>query len=364
MTHAATARPQALPLHGVRVIEFEGVGPGPLAGRMLAQMGAELTLIVRPHANPMTQHLMGEVDNPLRHGKRLVELDLKTSSGVARALELIANADVLIEGNRPGVMEWLGLGPTPCGARNPRLIYGRMTGWGQQGPLAQTAGHDLNYVALSGLLSVSMRPGERPMIPPTVVGDASGALGLAFGIVCALLEARSTGQGRVVDAAVIDITSMLGALVHWAHAGGNIAGPRPSVFHDSPFYDAYECSDKNFITLAPLEPKFYSLMLNKLGLTDVDAAQQYDSSHWPALKARLSALFRSRTRDEWCELIEGSDLCFAPVLSIEEAALHPHNLARAIFSMSSTGAIQASAAPRFGALVDGPYAESGQSESG
>ena len=165
-------------------------------------------------------------------------------------------------------------------------------------------------------------------------------------------------------AAVIDITSMLGALVHWAHAGGNIAGPRPSVFHDSPFYDAYECSDKNFITLAPLEPKFYSLMLNKLGLTDVDAAQQYDSSHWPALKARLSALFRSRTRDEWCELIEGSDLCFAPVLSIEEAALHPHNLARAIFSMSSTGAIQASAAPRFGALVDGPYAESGQSESG
>ena len=343
--------PSNPPLHGVRIVEFEGVGPGPLAGHWLAQMGAAVTLVVRPQANLMTQRVMGGIDNPLRAGKQVAVLDLKASDAVEQALDLISNADVLIEAYRPGVMERLGLGPTVCAARNPRLVYGRMTGWGQHGPLAQAAGHDLNYVALSGLLSVSARAGERPIVPPTVVGDASGALGLAFGIVCALLDARNSGRGRVVDAAITDITSMLGGLVHWLHAGGNIAGPRASAFHDSPFYDVYACADGRFITLATLEPQFYALLLTQLGLADVDAGRQYDRAEWPALKQRFAALFSSRTRDAWCALLEGSDVCFAPVLSLDEAARHPHNVARAVFAVSADGAIRVSVAPRFGDLA-------------
>jgi len=255
------------------------------------------------------------------------------------------------------VMERLGLGPEVCAARNPRLVYGRMTGWGQHGPLAQAAGHDLNYVALSGLLSVSGRPGERPIVPPTVVGDAGGALGLAFGIVCALLEARSSGRGRVVDAAISDVCASLGTLLHWLHAGGNIASPTPSAFHDSPFYDVYECADGRHVTLAALEPQFYALLLVRLGLTDVDPTRQYERSDWPALKARLTRLFMSRTRDEWSASLEGSDVCFAPVLSLVEATQHPHNLARAVFVVSADGAISARAAPRFGALCGAPESD-------
>jgi alpha-methylacyl-CoA racemase len=350
----APPSPVALPLSGLRVIEFEGIGPGPMAGRLLGQMGAEVTLVTRPQANLMTRHVMGDTANPLRHGKRLVALDLKQPAAVDEALALIAGAEVLIEGHRPGVMERLGLGPAVCAARNPRLIYGRMTGWGQHGPLAQAAGHDLNYVALSGLLSVSARPGERPMIPPTVVGDASGALGLAFGIVCALLDARASGRGRVVDAAIVDITAMLGGLVHWLHAGGNIGGPRPSAFHDSPFYDVYECADGGHISVAALEPQFHALLLARLGLGDVDAAAQYDTREWPALKARFAALFSSQPRDHWCALLEGSDACFAPVLDIGEAARHPHHLARGTFTVTPTGAVAARAAPRFGELDGEP----------
>ena len=350
----AAATPIASPLHGLRVIEFDGIGPGPMAGRLLVQMGAEVTLITRPQADLMTRLVMGETDNPLRHGKQLVPLDLKTDAGRARALELIAEADVLIEGHRPGVMERLGLGPSLCAVRNPRLVYGRMTGWGQHGPLAQAAGHDLNYVALSGLLSVSAHAGERPIVPPTVVGDASGALGLAFGIVCAVLDARRSGRGRVVDAAIVDITAMLGGLVHWLHAGGNIGGDlgnkRPSAFHDSPFYDVYTCADGLHISVAALEPKFYGLLLERLGFSDVDAAAQYDTRLWPGLKARFAALFRGQPRAHWCALLEGSDACFAPVLGIGEAAQHPHNLARGSFSVSPDGAVSARAAPRFTAL--------------
>jgi alpha-methylacyl-CoA racemase len=354
----AAVAPIASPLHGLRVVEFDGIGPGPMAGRLLAQFGAKVTLIVRPQADLMTQLVMGETDNPLRHGKQLVPLDLKTDAGRNRALDLIAEADVLIEGHRPGVMERLGLGPAVCAARNPRLVYGRMTGWGQHGPLAQAAGHDLNYVALSGLLSVSAHAGERPIVPPTVVGDASGALGLAFGIVCAVLDARRSGRGRVVDAAIVDITAMLGGLVHWLHAGGNIGGgigggianQRPSAFHDSPFYDVYTCADGQHITVAALEPKFYALLLARLGLNDVDATAQYDTRLWPALKARIAALFRSQPRAHWCALLEGSDACFAPVLGIDEAARHPQHLARGTFSVSPDGAVSARAAPRFSAL--------------
>ena len=348
------------PLAGLKVVEFEGLGPGPLAGHMLAQSGADVTLISRPGGNAMSAQL-GGADNPLRQGKQMLVIDLKSAQGVAQALALIEAADALIEGNRPGVMERLGLSPEHCHARNPRLVYGRMTGWGQHGPLANVAGHDLNYVALTGLLSLSARPGERPILPPTVVGDGAGALGLAYGIVCGVLQARLRGRGTVVDAAIVDITSMLGGLAHWLHgsgvlgggAGGGVGGLDadrvPSAFHDSPFYDVYECADGRFITLAALEPQFYALLLQKLELTDVDPRAQYDASTWPPLKARFTALFGTRTRAQWCALLEGSDVCFAPVLTMAEAAAHPHNLARGAFDALPAGAVQPAAAPRFSA---------------
>jgi alpha-methylacyl-CoA racemase len=339
-----------LPLLGVRVVEFEGLGPGPLAGRMLADLGAEVTVVTRAQSGAVTARFTGGADNPLRAGKRVIALDLKSPDDLALALDLVAAADALIEGNRPGVMERLGLGPAECAARNARIVYGRMTGWGQSGPLASAAGHDLNYVALTGLLSLAARPGQRPIVPPTVIGDASGALGLAFGIVCGVLEARTSGRGRVVDAAIVDVVAMLGTLVHWIRASGQIDGELPSPFHDSPFYDVYECADGGFITIGALEPQFYALLLSKLGLADVEPAAQFDRSQWPALKARLTELFRSRSRDAWCALLEGSDVCFAPVLSMAEAAVHPHNVARGIFTVSSARALKAAPAPRFAPL--------------
>jgi alpha-methylacyl-CoA racemase len=336
------------PLQGVRVVEFEGIGPGPLAGLILAGMGAEVTVIARPNkAALLSLQAASEEDNPLRAGKRHVAIDLKSPDGVAQALDLLAQADALIEGNRPGVMERLGLGPVPCMARNPGLVYGRMTGWGQTGPLAQAAGHDLNYVALTGLLSLGARRGGIPMVPPTVVGDAAGALGLALGIACALVDVRAGGQGRVVDAAIVDVVSMLGMLVHWMRASGNIDGDRPSAFHDSPYYDVYECADGKHITIGALEPQFYALLLHKLGMDDVDPRAQDDRSHWPALKARFAARLRSKTRDQWCELLEGTDVCFAPVLTLGEAIAHPHNVQRGNFQTSPSGVVFPKIAPRF-----------------
>jgi alpha-methylacyl-CoA racemase len=342
-----------LPLMGIRVVEFEGIGPGPLAGRMLADMGAEVTVIARPRKGAVSERLGGKGEDPLRRGKRVVLLDLKQAAAVAEAMALVAAADALIEGNRPGVMERLGLGPADCAARNARLVYGRMTGWGQTGPLAQAAGHDLNYVALTGLLSLSAHRGERPIVPPTVVGDAAGALGLAFGIACALVEARSSGRGRVVDGAIVDVLAMLGSIALSIRASGQLDGTEPSPFHDSPFYDVYACADGGFITLGALEPQFYALLLDKLGLADVDPEAQYDTRGWPALKARFEALFASRPRAHWCVLLEGSDVCFAPVLSLKEAAGHPHNVARGIFRSSSNGAIEVTGAPRFQPLSAG-----------
>ncbi len=335
------------PLASVRVVEFEGIGPGPLAARMLADMGATVTVIARPQQGAVTEMLGGTGDNPLRRGKAVVSLDLKHPAGRAEAMALVAAADALIEGNRPGVMERLGLGPEDCAARNRMLVYGRMTGWGQRGPLAQAAGHDLNYMALTGLLSLSAHREQKPIVPPTVVGDAGGALGLAFGMVCALFEARSSGQGRVVDGAIVDVMAMLGSIALWVRENGQLDGPQPSPFHDSPFYDVYGCADGGFITLGALEPQFYSLLLDKLGFTDVDPAEQYHRDKWPALKDRMVALFASRPRAHWCALMEGSDVCFAPVLSVAEAALHPHNVARSTYRRSSAGMLEAVAAPRF-----------------
>lgn len=338
------------PLSGVRIVEFEGLGPGPLAGLMLANMGASVTVIARPQRGAVNAQLGGDIEDPMRRGKIIVPIDLKQAGGVSQAMALVATADALIEGNRPGVMERLGLGPADCAAKNPKLVYGRMTGWGQTGPLAMAAGHDLNYVALTGLLSLSGRAGERPIVPPTIVGDAGGALGLAFGIACALLEARASGQGRVVDAAIVDVLAMLSGLALFARAGGQLDGAEPSPFYDSPFYDVYTCSDGQNITIAAMEPQFYRLLLDKLGLTDVDPATQYDKRTWPVLKARLTEIFSKKPRAHWDALIEGSDVCYSPVLSIAEATQHPHNIARGNYTVSDTGVIQAASAPRFSPL--------------
>jgi alpha-methylacyl-CoA racemase len=332
------------PLHGIRIVEFEGIGPGPLAGRMLADMGADVTVIVRPGVAAVAEKL-GASQGTMRRGKRVIELDLKEPAHRAQAAELVVEADALIEGHRPGVMERLGLGPSEFAERNPKLVYGRMTGWGQHGPLAQAAGHDLNYVALTGMLALSAHRGQKPIVPPGVVGDAAGALGLAFGIVSALLGARDGGCGRVVDAAIVDITAMLGAIAQWIAGDAELNGPAP--IHDSPFYDVYACADGGHITIGALEPQFYALLLSKLGMTDVDPAAQFDKAAWPSLKARLSAVFASRSRAHWCDLLEGTDVCFAPVLSVAEARAHPHNAARRTLAMSGVGAIHSEAAPRF-----------------
>jgi len=335
------------PLDGIRIIEFEGLGPGPLAGRMLADMGAQVTLVVRPGGGAVAEQLGGRSESPLRQGKQVVVLDLKLPASRAQAMALLARADALIEGNRPGVMERLDLGPADVAELNPRLVYGRMTGWGQQGPLAQAAGHDLNYVALTGLLSLSAHRGERPIVPPTVLGDAAGALGLAFGMVCSILEARRSGCGRVVDGAIVDVVAMLGSIAQSVRANGQLDGADASPFHDSPFYDVYACADGGFITIGALEPQFYSLLLQKLGITDLDPAAQYDKAAWPVVKKRLSALFASQPRAHWCELLEGTDVCFAPVLDIAEAAAHPHMAARSVYSTSADGAVHPAPAPRF-----------------
>ena len=343
----------ARPLQGVRVVEFEGIGPGPMAARILADWGASVTVIARPGKQAVSERLGGSGENVLRRGKQVLTLDLKTPAGQTQALELLAAADVLIEGNRPGVMERLGLGPADCARVQPRLVYGRMTGWGQHGPLSQAAGHDLNYVALSGLLSLAGPVGSAhpPIVPPTVLGDATGALGLAFGIVCAVLDVRSGGPGRVVDAAIVDVVAMLGMLAQWIRGNGQLDGAAPSPFHDSPFYDTYRCADGRFITIGALEPPFYALLLEHLGLHDVAPQSQYDTAAWPALKQHFAALFASRTRDAWCAALEGTDVCFAPVLSIAEAAQHPHHLARGTFAPQVDGSIHAAAAPRILPLV-------------
>ena len=338
------------PLAGLTIIEFEGIGPGPLAGRMLADQGAAVTAIVRP-AKAAIGNPEASGNDPLRRGKRIVPLDLKRREAVEEALGLIETVDALIEGNRPGVMERLGLGPEACATRNPKLVYGRMTGWGQEGPLAQAAGHDLNYVALTGMLSLTERPGAAPIVPPTVLGDAGGALGLAFGIVSGVLAARTTGQGSIVDASILDMVASLGGIALWARASGMIDGARPSIFHDSPFYDAYLCADGRYVTIGALEPQFYALLLEKLGLADVDPKAQYDMTQWPALKARFGNLFASRPSAAWRDLLEGTDVCFAPVVSLAEAAIHPHNAARGLFREGVGGALEAAPAPRFQPLV-------------
>src|SRR5271167_4280976 len=335
------------PLAGLRVVEFEGIGPGPLAGRMLADLGAEVVAVARPNKAQLGDPDRPLSEGPLRRGKRIVALNLKRPEELEEALTLIETADVLIEGNRPGVMERLGLGPADCARRNPRLVYGRMTGWGQDGPLSHAAGQDLNYLALSGALSLAARRGEAPIAPPTVLGDGGGALGLAFGLMSAVFAAGRSGKGCVIDCSIVDVVASLSGIALWARACGILDAPKPSPFHDSPFYDVYACADGRYVTIAALEPQFYAALLEKLGLADVDPKAQYDRAAWPALKARFRALFASRPSAHWRALLEGSEACFAPVLSLAEAAGHPHNAARGVYRIGGSGQLDAAGAPRF-----------------
>lgn len=332
------------PLQGIRIVEFAGIGPGPFAGMMLADMGAEILRIDRP--GPADPTAAADV---VSRGRRSVVLDLKTAEGRAAALRLVARADALIEGFRPGVMERLGLGPEPCHALNPALVYGRMTGWGQEGPLSQAAGHDLNYIALSGALWSMGEAGRNPVPPLNLLGDfGGGGMMLAFGIACGLLRARLTGRGDVVDAAICDGTAALMGFIYGQRARGRWENARGANRLDgaAPHYGVYRCADGGWITLAPLEPQFFEVLREKLGLPDDWRRRRDDPAEWPALRAELAGIIATRSRAEWCALLEGTDVCFAPVLDLDEAPHHPHNRARDVFTEAG-GLLQPNPAPRF-----------------
>ncbi len=339
------------PLSGVRVVEMVGIGPCPFAAMMLADMGAEVIRIDRKAKggadNPYP--VLGTRHDVMARGRRSLALDLKKPAGRNTVLKLLESADVLLEGFRPGVMERLGLGPDTCLDRNPKLVYGRVTGWGQDGPLAQAAGHDINYVALSGMLHATGRAGSPPPPPLNLVGDfGGGGMMLAFGVVCAVLEARKSGQGQVVDAAMTDGAALLGAMMYGLRGFGVWSGQREGNLLDggAPFYDTYACLDGKFISLGAIEPQFFATLLSLTGQSDPLFTRRWNKAHWPELKERLAALFATRTRDDWCRLLEGTDVCFAPVLDLEEAPRHPHNAARRTF-VEIDGVTQPAPAPRF-----------------
>jgi crotonobetainyl-CoA:carnitine CoA-transferase CaiB-like acyl-CoA transferase len=339
------------PLKGVKVIELAGIGPGPMCAMLLADLGATVLRIDRPDAQDLG------VNRPLKYNLLLrsrdtLAVDLKQPAGRELVLRLIEKADVLTEGFRPGVTERLGLGPDDCFARNKKLVYGRMTGWGQDGPLSQAAGHDLNYLALTGALHAIGPRGGAPVPPLNLVADfGGGALYLAFGIVAALLEARQSGQGQVVDATMLDgvaslmtaYTGMLNAGVTGLQRGSNV------LDGGAYYYQVYKCADGEYVSLAPIEGKFHAELLQRLGLDAADFAQG-DRAGWIAARDRLAAVFRTRTRAEWCALLEGTDVCFAPVLSMPEAIAHPHNVARGTF-VDVAGVMQSGPAPRFSRTV-------------
>ncbi|MBW2447822.1 MAG: CoA transferase [Deltaproteobacteria bacterium] len=333
------------PLHGTRIIEISGIGPAPFAAMILADMGADVVRIQRPGGGTFAT---GSADL-VNRGKRCVCVDLKKPEGVDVVLRLIEGADGLVEGFRPGVTEKLGIGPDVCLDRNPRLVYGRMTGWGQQGPLAQEAGHDINYISLTGALHAMGRKGEKPAIPLNLVGDfGGGGLLLAFGMVCALLEAKSSGRGQVVDAAMVDGAAMLLASIYGAQQSGWWSEERGTNLLDggAPFYEVYETADGKWVSIGSIEPQFYASLIERLGLDGVEPAGQMDKSLWPALAERLTETFKTKTRDEWCAVFEDSDACFAPVLAMSEAHEHPHNAARGSFVVEN-GVRQPRPAPRF-----------------
>jgi len=340
------------PLTGIKVVEFAGIGPAPVCAMMLSDLGADVVRIDRPG----TRYDRFTVE---ARGRRSVALDLKQAADAETALRLAMRADLLIEGFRPGVMERLGLGPDAVAARNPKLVYGRMTGWGQFGPYAAMAGHDINYIAITGALH-AIGTAERPVPPLNLVGDmGGGALFLAFGLLAALRHAERTGEGQVVDCAMSDGTISLLGLIHGHLARGSWADRRGVNIIDggAPFYNAYQCADGAWIAIAAIEPAFYAELRRRAGLDDTAFDAQMDADAWPDLQARLAVLFARRTRAEWCDLLEGSDACFAPVMSLREAAAHPHNVARGIFT-EVDGVLQPSPVPVFsatpGAIQGGP----------
>ncbi|MEE9416378.1 MAG: CaiB/BaiF CoA-transferase family protein [Acidimicrobiales bacterium] len=337
------------PLQGIKVLELAGIGPGPFCGMMLADMGAEVIRIDR--AGSVRG---GDPDVPpadvLGRGRKSIGIDLKSEAGRDLVLEMVESADVLFEGFRPGVTERLGVGPDACLERNPKLVYGRMTGWGQAGPYSSMAGHDINYISLAGALEPIGRRGQGPVPPLNLVGDfGGGGMFLAFGIVCAVLQARESGRGQVVDAAMIDGASALVGFFHGFRAMGIWNDERGTNMLDTGahYYDVYETSDQKYVSIGSIEPQFYAELLEKLGLTDdPEFAVQNDRNTWQALKQRLEAIFKTRTRDEWSATFEGSDVCFAPVLSLAEAPEHPHAVARNSF-IELGGVVQPAPAPRF-----------------
>ncbi len=340
------------PLSGITIIELAGIGPGPFAGMLLSDMGATVIRVERAQAvrGGDPEHPPKDISN---RGRLSIGVDLKDPEGVEVVLRLVEKADALFEGFRPGVTERLGLGPDECLARNPKLVYGRMTGWGQTGPYAQAAGHDINYIALAGALEPIGRAGQAPVPPLNLVGDfGGGGMFLAFGLVCGILEAHRSGKGQVVDAAMVDGAATLMTMFHAMTAMGAWRPERGTNLLDTGahFYDVYECADGTYVSLGSIEPQFYAELRRLAGLEGVEWDPQMDRSQWPALKAKLQTLFRTKTRDEWCALMEHSDVCFAPVLSISEAPKHPHNVARSTF-VDVAGVTQPAPAPRFSRTV-------------
>lgn len=328
------------PLHGLKVLEFTGLGPGPFASMLLADMGADVVRIDRPEAGP------NDPFDVMARGKRSITIDLKSEEGRATALGLAAAADIVIEGFRPGTMEHLGLGPETMLAQNRRLIFGRITGWGQTGPLSRAAGHDLNYIALSGALG-SIRSDGRPVPPLNLLGDfAGGSMFLLFGLLAALHERSVSGRGQVVDAAMVDGASMLLTAIRELRGKGLWEGQPGTNLLDggAHFYTTYECADGNYVSIAPIEPQFYRLLCERLDLSS-EFADQWNREDWPRLSARLAEIFRSRSRADWCALLEQGDTCFAPVLSLDEAVDHPHNRERGAF-IEVEGVMVAAPAPR------------------
>jgi alpha-methylacyl-CoA racemase len=351
------------PLQGVKIIEIAGIGPGPFAAMMLADMGAEVVRVDR------AQSVTGDFDRPnleiLNRGRRSIGVDLKQPEGVETVLKLVEQADALIEGFRPGVAERLQIGPDVCLARNPKLVYGRMTGWGQDGPYAQAAGHDINYIALAGALAHFGRAGTKPTPPINVVGDfGGGGMLMAFGIACGLVESGRSGTGQVIDAAMVDGSAALMAMM-WGFKALGIWGDFGTNVLDTgaPFYDTYETADGAFVSLGSLEPQFYAELVERIGLAgEVDLGRQMDNTTYPELRERFTALFKSKTRDEWCEILEHTDACFAPVLTMTEAAEHPHIKARNTV-VNEYGLDQPAPAPRFSRTpgeIQGPPAWPGQ----
>jgi alpha-methylacyl-CoA racemase len=354
------------PLKGYRIVELAGIGPGPFAGMMLSDMGADVVRVDRAQSVTAFDPSRPSRDY-LGRGRRSIGVDLKHPDGVETVLKLVEEADGLIEGFRPGVTERLGVGPDVCLARNPRLVFGRMTGWGQDGPYASTAGHDINYIALSGTLSMIGRAGEAPVPPLNLVGDfGGGGMMMAFGMVCGLLEAKGSGKGQVIDAAMVDGAALLATMMFELAGQGAWAPERGTNLLDtgSWFYEVYETRDDKYVSFGSIEPQFFAELMRLTGLADDVDSQgpvpaQSDRRTWPAMKERLAAIVRTRTRDQWCELMEGTDTCFAPVLGVDEAHLHPHNAHRGTFTEIG-GVTQPAPAPRFSRSQTGPVAPAPQ----